>query len=260
MRGDRLYRTEAIVLRRHDLGEADRILTLHTPRYGKLKAVARGVRRPLSRKAGHLELFTRADLQLARGRDLDVIAQVETLETYFPLRQDLARVAYAAYFVELVDSFTGEQDENLPLYRLLADGLQWLCTVSDLRHLARYYELHLLSLVGFRPQLDTCVSCGHPLRPEAQFYSQADGGVLCLVCGESRQGARMLSFAALKVLRHVQRSSYSEIADLHLRPATLNEIEHLLGSAIAYHLEYRPKSLAFLLRLRRELRSRAADR
>jgi len=241
-------------LRRLDLGEADRILTLYTLHHGKLKAIAKGARKPLSRKAGHLELFVRAELQIARGHDLDVISQAEMIEAYAALREDLKRMAYAAYFVELVDSFTGERDENRLLYHLLADGLGWLCESTHLPRTALYYELHLLALSGYSPQLDVCVGCGQPLQPEAQFYSPVEGGVLCPACGEGRPGVRALSLAALKVLRHMQRSPYSAIDDLKLRPLTLRETERLLGDTIAYHLEYRPRSLAFLQRLRREMR------
>src|SRR5215472_14024187 len=91
---ERTYRTEAIVLRRKDIGEADRILTLFTPQLGKVRAVAKGIRKPRSRKAGHLELFTCTRLLLAVGRDLDIITQAEGLEPYRPLRDDLLRGAY----------------------------------------------------------------------------------------------------------------------------------------------------------------------
>ncbi len=253
-KSDRLYRTEAIVLRRFDLGEADRILTLYTLHHGKLKVIVKGARKPLSRKAGHLELFVRTELQIARGHDLDVVSQAEMIEAYAALRGDLKRMAYAAYFVELVDSFTGERDENRPLYHLLAEGLTWLCESTHLPRTAQYYELHLLALSGYSPQLDVCVGCGRPLQPEPQSYSHIEGGVLCPTCGEGRPGARPLSLAALKVLRHMQRGTYPAIHDLKLRPLTLRETERLLGDTIAYHLEYRPRSLAFLQRLRRELR------
>lgn len=247
------------MLRRQDLGEADRILTLYTPRHGKLKAIVKGARKPLSRKAGHLELFARAELQIARGHDLDIVSQAEMVEPYVALREDLRRMAYAAYFVELVDSFTGERDESPSLYRLLSDGLGWICEAVHLPRTVQYYELHLLALSGYRPQLDVCVSCGKSLRPEPQFYSYTEGGVVCPNCGDGRPGARPLSLAALKVLRNMQRNPYHAIADLRLRPLTLRETEKLLGNTITYHLEYRPRSLAFVQRLRRELRRDSLD-
>ncbi|MBI4630353.1 MAG: DNA repair protein RecO [Chloroflexi bacterium] len=88
---ERTFRTEAIVLRRKDFGEADRILTLFTPELGKIRAVAKGIRKPASRKAGHLELYTRSRLLVAKGRDMDIVTQAETVESYRPLREDLLR-------------------------------------------------------------------------------------------------------------------------------------------------------------------------
>src|SRR5437588_93894 len=105
----RVYRTEAIVLRGYDYGEADRILTLYTPNSGKLRAIAKGVRRTKSRMAGHLDLFTRSNMLVARGRQLDIVTQAETIESFRSMRDDLSRVSLAHYVAELVDSFTAEQ-------------------------------------------------------------------------------------------------------------------------------------------------------
>ena len=166
---DRTYRTEAIVLRRKDIGEADRILTLFTPGRGKIRAIAKGIRKPRSRKAGHLELFTRAKLLLAQGRDLDHVTQADMVEPYRALREDLLRSAYAAYMVELLDRFTPDEEENEALYNLLSQGLAWSSAAGDaaspagpasaLSLAARYYELHRLGIAGYQPQLQRCLVC-----------------------------------------------------------------------------------------------------
>src|SRR5690349_12421149 len=117
---ERIYRTEAIILRRSELGEADRILTLYTPQWGKRRAIAKGIRRPASKLRGHLELFTRAKLLLARGRTLDVITGAETSEAFHGLRDEdpgaLERIGIAYYLVELLDQFTEEEQENHALW------------------------------------------------------------------------------------------------------------------------------------------------
>jgi len=249
---ERLYRTQAIVLRRHDLGEADRILTLYTRDYGKLRVVARGVRKPSSRKAGHLELFMCADLLISRGRSLDVISQAEMIDAFLPLRQDLVRAVYASHFVELLDAFTEEGDESHDLYKLISNGLQWAAAASDLRRAARYFELHILDLAGYRPELFHCVVCGTPIRPQDQFYSIPDGGVVCPACAPERPRARRLSLRALKVLRYLQTRPYRVVEQLALGPDVQTECERLLHDVLAYHLERRLKSAAFLERLRQE--------
>lgn len=251
------YRTEAIVLRRHDLGEADRILTLYARGYGKIKAVAKGVRKPASRKAGHLELFMQVDLLLAHGRSLDVVSQAQTLEPFLPLRDDLEHTVYTAHFVELLDAFTEEADENDTLYRLLVSGLTWLCQTIDLARTARYWELRLLDAVGYRPQLFECVVCGKKIEPQDQYYSPHAGGVICPSCGPHSPRTRPLSLGLLKVLRYLQTRPFETVEQLTLSSAVHSEAERLLHDALSYHLERRLKSAAFLQRLRREARSKS---
>ena len=173
---ERTYRTEAIVLRRKDFGEADRMLTLFTPERGKLRVVAKGIRKPRSRKAGHLELFTCSRLLLAKGRDLDVITQAETVNAYRPLREDLLRGAYAAYAVELLDRFMPDEQENSELYALLRGALGWICVSPNLALTARYYELQLLSLAGFQPELRQCVAGGEKIVAEDHYFSRRRRG------------------------------------------------------------------------------------
>jgi DNA repair protein RecO (recombination protein O) len=257
---EKIYRTEAIVLRRQNLGEADRILTLYTRDYGKLKVVAKGVRKPQSRKAGHVELFAQSDVLIARGRSsLDVLSQADLLDAFSPIREDLIRATYAAHFIELLDAFTEEADSSPPLYQLLADGLGWLGQTGDLRRTARYYELHLLGLAGYRPELFTCVVCGEPLQPRDQFYSAADGGVICPACGSAHPRTQPISLNALKVLRYMQTRPFEVVEQLTLRPAVLAETEHILHSTLTYHLERRLKSVAFLKRLQREEAQRGSS-
>jgi DNA repair protein RecO (recombination protein O) len=235
------------VLRRHDLGEADRILTLYARGYGKIK--------PTSRKAGHLELFMQVDLLLVQGRSLDVVSQVETLELFLPLRDDLEHTAYAAHFVELLDAFTEEADENDVLYRLLVSGLTWLCQTTDLQRTARYWELRLLDAVGYRPQLFECVICGEKIEPRDQYYSPHVGGVICPTCGPHSPRTRPLSLGLLKVLRYLQTRPFETVEKLTLSSAVHSDAERLLHDTLTYYLERRLKSAAFLQRLRREARS-----
>ena len=250
---ERVYRTEAIVLRRTDFGEADRLLTVFTPGRGKLRLVAKGVRKPTSRKSGHVELFSHGQFMVAVGRDLDILTQAETLEPFLPLREDLLRTTYAYYVAELADAFTAERDENGPLFRLLIDAFGWLCVAGDLALAARYYELHLLGLVGYQPQLFACVGCRNPLEPEASYLSAADGGVLCPRCGSDWIGAAELSVNALKVLRFLQTRGWETCRLLRLNPSTQVEIERVMNAYITYHLERKLKSVDFIHRLRRQM-------
>jgi DNA repair protein RecO (recombination protein O) len=250
---ERVYRTEAIVLRRTDFGEADRLLTVFTPKRGKLRLVAKGARKPTSRKSGHVELFSYGQFLVAVGRDLDIVTQAETLEAFLPLREDLLRTTYAYYVAELSDAFTAERDENRPLFDLLKDALGWLCAANDLPLVARYYELHLLGLVGYQPQLFVCGGCKKRLEPEVNYLSVADGSVFCPKCGYDRVGTAELSVNALKVLRFLQTRGWETCGLLRLSPASHAEIERTMHYYITYHLERRLKSVDFIHRLRRQM-------
>ncbi len=258
MPAERLYRTEAIVLRRADLGEADRLLTVFTPGRGKLKVVAKGARKVGSRKGGHVELFTRSNLLIARARELDIVSQAETVEAYRPLREDLLRSTYAHYFAELLDRFTGEEQESGELYDLFAETLAHLCEPAGPALVARYYELHLLALAGYQPRLFDCVQCGQRLREVEREsppygFDVAQGGVLCDRCAPTVREAMPLTLAALKVLRHAARVEWPVFAALTLRPLVAREVEHVLLRYITYVLERQLKSVEFLRTLRLEM-------
>jgi DNA repair protein RecO (recombination protein O) len=247
---DRVYRTEAVVLRRQELGEADRLMTILTPQHGKIRVVAKGVRRPRSRKAGHLELFMRAQLLLARGRELDVVTQAETADAFPSLQTDLNRLAHAAYAVELLDCFAVAEEENRPLYRLLVDTLARLDQGLAPGLVTRFFEVRLLELAGFQPQLFECRGCGAEIRPQAQFFSAREGGVLCPDCGRAARGARPMTLSALKVLRHFQRNAFEAVAALQLGPAVQHELEGLMQGYLTFVLERRLHTPEFIQRVR----------
>jgi len=247
---ERSLRAEAVVLRHSDYGEADRLLWLYTRELGKVRAIAKGVRKPRSRKAGHLEPFTRVSLLMARGRDLFIVTQAETADAHLPLREDLVRMGYAYYVVELLDRFTYEEGENRTLYRLLADTLARLSSEAEPAFAVRYYEVRLLDLIGYRPQLFNCVKCGNEIRPEDQYFSAAQGGILCPNCGAGDTGVRPISMLALKNLRHYQRSSYADAKRAPLTPSLNGEMELIAQYYLTYLLERGLNTPAFLRRVR----------
>lgn len=240
------------MLRHTDWGEADRMLTLYSRERGKLRCVAKGVRRLHSRKAGHLEPFTRVALLLARGREVWIVTQAETVEAYLALRDDLLRTGYAAYVIELLDRFTYEEGENRGLYHLVSETLRRINEGVDAFLTVRYYELRLLDVLGFRPELFHCVNCGRTIQAEEQFFSALQGGVLCPNCGVDTAGVRPISLLALKFLRHYQRSSFTEAARAQIAPAVQQEMETLLQFYLTYLLERGLNSPDFLRLVRRQ--------
>ena len=251
---ERTYRTEAVVIRRSDFGEADRLLTLFSADRGKVRAIGKGARKPQSRKTGHVELFMRSKFLIAEGRDLDIVTQAEMVEAYSALRDDLLRATYASYAVELLDRFTVDDDPHRDIYELLAAMLGWLSTVppDELMLPARYYELRLLSLTGFQPRLFNCLHCGEPILEQDQAFSADLGGLLCPNCLEADPRARPISAVAVKVMRYLQTRPWDAVSQLRLRPAVLHELERLIHDYLTHILERDLKSADFLQRLRRE--------
>lgn len=244
----RVYKTEAIVLRTMDLGEADRVLTVLTPRLGKLRVIAKGVRRPRSRIGGGLQPFSDVQLVLAVGRTWDVVTSSSLEDPHLGLRNDLHSTAAAWYLVELVDRFVeGAADTHEP-FRVLAQGLSALDAGADVSRevVARWFELALLDAMGFRPELAQCLECGSVIEPDGNSYSPVGGGVLCPQCAHRAHGARPISADALKVLRHLQRSSLVGVIRLRLAPALHREVERLLHGTVSAVVEREMRSRDFL--------------
>ena len=165
----RRYSTDAIVLSRFDLGEADRVLTLITPTGGKLKAIAKGVRRPTSRLGGTLEPFAELNLVLARGRTFDVVTEVRVGHAWLHLRDSLESAATAWYLAELADRSLEERHAAEPLYLLLRRAYELLDAEMAPGRVARWYEMHLLDELGQRPEVDRCVECDRVLEADERF-------------------------------------------------------------------------------------------
>jgi len=252
MTAPRLYNTEAVVLKKTDLGEADSILTLYTPHLGKLRAVAKGVRRPRSKLGGHVELLTYSEMLLAQSQGLDIVTQSQTIESFLPLRDDLWRTSWALYAVELIDRFTAEGEENYPLFKLLVDTLHWLCHARHGEIILRCFELRLLKYLGYQPQFQQCLGCGSPLKPNTNFFSPSGGGVLCPPCHDREPIVYPLSFNALKALRFLQRSEYASADRLRITQELSLELKQLMEKYIRYLLEQEVKSAGWLDRLKRE--------
>lgn len=255
----RVYKSPAIVLRQRKLGDVDKIVTLYSANYGKLDAVAKGVRRVTSRLAGHVEPLNHGSYMLAHGRSLDIITQAQTIETFQPLRDDLDRLSRALYAAELVDRFTEERSENFDLYRLLLDTLRRLAQRDDLDLALRFFEMSLLSLMGYQPELGRCVTCGRPPEMETNAWAPAVGGVVCTRCRPGETAVRPLSANALKVLRLLQGGSFQETARLGIAVELGDELERHLHDAIRYALERDVRSAAFLAAVRRPRRGRPAS-
>lgn len=236
--GQRTYHTEGIVLWGRDLGEADRLVTLLTPEHGKVRAVAKGARRVTSKKAGHLEPFCRCTLLIAAGRELDVIGQVETLDAFPHLRDDLDRLGPAWYLAELADRFTDEGTEQRVLYDHYLGALTALAHGAEPDLVCRWFESTLLTLNGLAPSWSTCAGCGAPVRAETTYaFNLERGGFLCPDCAATALHDLVLDTDAVKVLRLLAREPLARLVHLRVPRAALTDAGAALGIALRAGLD-----------------------
>ncbi len=232
----RTYKTEGIILRRRNLGEADSIFTVFADREGKFDAIAKGVRKARSRMRGHLEPLTRTRMMLARGRNLDVFTQAETVTPYRALREDLERSAAAIYCAELVDRFTAEHMEHPGLYGLILEVLDALEAGAP-EHVVRYFEQQMLFQMGYEVQLDACAVCGSRLPEEEALLSPSAGGLVDYGCRVVAGSGRVVSVRAIKVLRYARAASIEAFAGIRMDADLAPELQAALGDVLRYVLD-----------------------
>jgi DNA repair protein RecO (recombination protein O) len=243
----RPYVVDAIVLSRFELGEADRVLTLLTPDHGKVRAIARGIRRPTSRLGGSLEPFAELRVALAHGRTFEVITQVSVGHAWLRLRDSLESAATAWYLAELADRSSEEGSPAEPLYLLLRRGYELLEAGMAPDRVARWYEMHLADELGVRPEVDRCTECDRMLEPTDTFrWVPVLGGVLCHRHTGPQAFRADLSLEALKLLKAYQRMDAEALAGLRLAAPVEREVESALREFVRHVLERDPRSLAFL--------------
>ncbi|MEW6183064.1 MAG: DNA repair protein RecO [Bacillota bacterium] len=240
----KFLRAEAVVLKANEYKEADRILTLYSLEYGKIRAISYGSARPTSRKRGAVQPFSRSRFFLTREKELSRVDQAEELEHFQHIEKDVRWFGLAHYYAELVDGFTVDEVPNRPLYLLLVESLRKLNGDSEL--LTRAFEIRVLALTGFGPELDCCVSCRKPLdHVRSLAFSPEAGGVLCPVCRKGFTAMSMLP-GTLRTLRRLPEDTLGRVFTLKPDPAVRTELKRILPATIAYHFGYRPRSLGFL--------------
>ena len=240
----RPIRTEAIVLRQRPIGDADRVCVLFSPSRGRVEAVAKGVRKPLSKMSGHVEPLSRGQFGLATGRTLLIITDAHTLDSWPSLHDDVDRMTEALAMVELVDRSTDADVSSGQLYQSLRHALNELATTPTPPAIRRWFTLRHFDLQGYRPELDVCVRCRTTLGPDGNGFSAAEGGVVCPGCHGAGVG-HGLSSPAFRLLRYMRRSSAASTAQVRVDAQTSAEIERHLRLLLDHTLDSRLRSTSF---------------
>src|SRR5579883_1837785 len=255
------YNATAIVLRRLHFGETDNILTLYTRERGRISAIAKGARKPISRLSGATEALTCVRFGLATGNSMDIVTQAEVKESFPLLRHDLQRLAHGMYFAELLSHSVADEDPNPYLFDLLMTGLFLLQRINPPETGARWFELHLLEDLGYAPQLNECVYCQAPLpgqSPATALFalSKSQGGALCPIHAhpDTYEDHSALGHSALAYLQALNAIPIEQVSTVPSVPAPIvkaqDQARMALRRYVRYRLECELKSLDFLDSLR----------
>jgi len=223
-----LYKEQGIVLRTMKLGEADRIITVLTQGVGKIRAVAKGVRKTRSKFGARLDQFTHVDLLLYKGRELDIVTQAEIITSFREIRADYTRFAAGEMILEAADRVIEDRERNTRMFMLLLGALRGLVVEgADPGTVADAFLLRLTSLAGFRPALTACAECG---KSEVTRFSIQQGGMVCEACrtgGTIRVGEGTVPYLAA-LLDDVTPGP---------DPAARAEGSNLVRAYLEYHLD-----------------------
>lgn len=239
-----LYKTEGIVLRTRNIGEADRIITLYTREHGKVEGVARGSRRVRSRLIGGTQLFTHGRYMMFSGRSLETVSQAEIKRSFVGLREDLIKLAHASYIAELLDVSLEPGEPSEELFTLLEEAFIALDEDVSPALVVRWFELRLMDLLGYHPELYTCVGCGG--EPEAARFSVREGGLLCPRCVVRDTTAIPISRGTVEWMKRLLVTGGSRLGVMKLSREDDRVLEAVGRSYIDYRLSRPLKSLSFL--------------
>lgn len=218
------YKVTGIIIKRMNLGEADRILTIVTKEKGKIKVVAKGVRRTLSKLAGNLELFCLSNLVIVEGRNLDIVTAAEIKKCFINLRGNLELTQAAFYFAEMIEQLSEEDEPHAETFNLLDDVLENLNTVQS-EILIPYFEWNLLTELGYHPELSSCLECHQKVtEKETIYFSVTKGGIICLNC---QKNDLKITASSIKLLRLFLKHQIFSLSKIQLEEKVLKEVKKI---------------------------------
>lgn len=251
-----LQTSEAVIIGGKNLGEADRIVAFYTREKGKVRAVAEGARRIRSRFGGSLELFAYGKLVYFErtGRTLHRINEFALMEPFRALREDLDLFVHGSYLLELIEVSMEEGEANEELFSLLLSALRLLNLGKEPAALHRAFEIRLLKILGYLPELERCILCrASPLGMGELEVSPSQGGLLCHRCSSTVRDGLPLSPPSLAFLRQALQVDLHLLNSAGLSPAQKEELQSILRACLLYFLGRTLRTADFLSRLNLEV-------
>ena len=242
-----IFETKAVVIRHIPLGEADRLVTFFSQKFGKVRAIARGVRRYKSKMSGHLDILNLVTISIGKGKGIDVIIEVDTLNDHSKIKKDLKSIAMAVYLAELVESVSMEESPNEKLFSMFVSALTKLPDLDEHTSVLRYFEIKLLDDSGFGPELNNCLECFKVLPPADHYFSTDNGGLICFDCGRSFEGSKFsIKKNTIKLFRYFQNNSEGDSLALIVPEINSSELKYILNQYIKHVVGKEMKSTKFL--------------
>jgi len=240
-----LHKTDGVVIHRLDFGESDLIVTLYTADLGKIKGIAKGAKRSKRRFVNNLQPFSYVRIVFSEGRgELIRVDEADMIQPLFRISEDISKVLYGSYFLEMVKEMTGEKEANPQLFELLVTFLTVLNDFPPREEYPRVFELRFLDLMGYRPRLMECTICGKaPSSSEGAFFSYRHGGVVCRSCQVNARGAIAISGETIQTMERVLKMDLTEVEGVRFSPVVLAEGKDILPRFVQHQLGKGLKSL-----------------
>jgi DNA repair protein RecO (recombination protein O) len=228
--------------------EADKIVTIYTKDYGKISAIAKGVRKTKSKFGSSLEILTYSIFLIYKGRNIDIVSQTEILESFFSTSKEVIKFAFAANCVEIVNKLTEEREINIGLFNLLKEVLHYLRGTKDSKLLALSFKWQTMSILGYRPSLNHCCRCNKSIEDQKEMYFNIrEGGLVCNNCiAEDKEECIKVYLYFVKLVRKILITPLSTISNATIPDIKMKELEKITDLYIAYHSEKSFKTDRFL--------------
>jgi DNA repair protein RecO (recombination protein O) len=238
-----LYKTEGVIVRTRNLGEADKIVTMYTSARGKIVAVARGARRTRNRLLGVTQVFTHGRYLMFEGKSMDTLSQGEIIHSFQEIRDDLEKMAAAMYICELVDAFVEVEEANQETFDLISNTLRMIET-GVVKFALRVFELKIMQQLGYEPQLQTCTHCGGSVAEQVMF--SREGGAVCESCKHKAAPVHVISKGTRALISRILEWDWSRLTILRPSSQSLEELESCMRAYIDYRLDKPMRSLEFM--------------
>jgi DNA repair protein RecO (recombination protein O) len=242
-----IEKSQAIVLKRQKLRETSVLATLYTKDFGKISGVMKGVRGIQNKSVNFLEPFTHCEVVFYKNKrgGLYTISQCDLLDYFFEVRTDYQRMIHALYFIDLLDAVTQIEDNNIELFELIFESLKALSVSKNPIPVKSIYEVKTLILSGFKPRVDSCISCGSSIEEKAKFSSKF-GGLICSKCFAKDNLSHEIFKGTLASMLHIEKSDFNSVWRLDMTSRVRGQLSHILNDFIKFHIDKNIRSRVFI--------------